>query len=43
MIRHIIDDLESSSDDSDEKLIKAIRLMFFEGAIFKMYFSREQF
>ena len=36
LIRHIIDDLESSSDefgdsvDSDEEYIKAMRLMVFE-------------
>ena len=36
-IRHIIDDLKSSSDesdDSDEEWMKAIRLMFFEKVIF---------
>ena len=29
MIRHIIDDLESSSDDSDEEFIKAMRIICF--------------
>ena len=28
MIRHINDDLESSSDDSDEEQIKGIRKMY---------------
>ena len=41
--RHIIDDLESSSDDSDEEKIKAMKLMFLEKKILKMYFLREQF
>ena len=39
-IRHIIDDLESSSndsDDSDDKQIKAMRLFFFEEAFLKTY------
>ena len=40
MIRHIIDDLETSSDDSDEEEIKATRLMFFEKAIVKMSFLK---
>ena len=42
VIRHIINDLESSSDDSDdsdEKWMKAVRLMFFEKVIFKMFDS----
>ena len=51
VLRHIIDHLQSSSDDSDdfdEKQIKAIRLMcfenvFFEKVILKMSFLREQF
>ena len=37
VIRHIIEDLESSSDDSDdsgEEQNKAIRLIFLEKAIF---------
>ena len=45
VIRHI-DDLESSSDDSDdsnEELIKAMKLMFLEKTILKMYFFREEF
>ena len=50
-ISHIIDDLESSSDDSDnseEEQIKAMKLMFLEKTILKiqfskMYFLREQF
>ena len=42
VIRHIINDLKSSSDDSDdsdEKWMKAVRLMFFEKVIFKMFDS----
>ena len=38
VIRHVIGDLESSSEDSDEEQIKAIRLMFFDRAISNMYF-----
>ena len=30
VIRHVIDDLESSSDDSNEKLIKAMKIMYFD-------------
>ena len=30
--------MESSSDNSDEEYIKAVRLMLFETAILKMYF-----
>ena len=39
VIRHIIDDLESSfdySDDSEEELIKAMTLMFLEKTILKI-------
>ena len=36
VIRHIIDDLESSCDDSDEEWIKATKLMFLETRILKM-------
>ena len=39
-IRYIIDDLESSSndsDDSDDEQIKAMRLLFFEETILKMH------
>ena len=35
VIRHIKDDF---SDDSEEKWIKVIRLMFFDRAILRMYF-----
>ena len=38
VVRHIIDDLETSSDDSDvsnEELIKAMRLMLFENVLFE--------
>ena len=44
--RHITDDLESSFDDSDEGQIKnkcQDNNVFFEGAILKIYFLREQF
>ena len=41
VIRPIIDDLESFSDDSDEKYIKAMKLMFLEKTIFKnVFFER---
>ena len=44
VIRPIIDDLESfsdDSDDSDEKYIKAMKLMFLEKTIFKnVFFER---
>ena len=42
VIRHIINDLESSSDDSDDsdkKWMKAVRLVIFEKVIFKMFDS----
>ena len=50
-IKHIIDDLQSSfddSDDSDEEQIKAMRLRCFENHVFekvilKNVFLREQF
>ena len=29
-MRHIIDDLESPSDDSDEDQIKVVRIMYFD-------------
>ena len=38
--RYIIDDLESSSDDSDEDQIKAMRLIFSKKAISKIYFLK---
>ena len=44
MVRHIIDDLENSSDDFDEEQIKDIRLMLFCGsnfANFDYFFERE--
>ena len=40
-VRYIIDDLESSSDDSDEEQIKATRLMFSEKAILKIFSLRK--
>ena len=51
VLRHIIDHLQSSSDNSngfDQKQIKANRLMCFENVFFakvhlKMSFLREQF
>ena len=46
VIRYIIDDLETSfddSNDSDEEWIKDIKSMCLEKIIFKMYFLREQF
>ena len=42
MIRHI-DNLESFSDDSDEELMKTVKLMISERAVLKMYFWEEQF
>ena len=42
VIKYIIDGLESFSDDSHEEQIKAIRLMFFEGAILKKYFFKKE-
>ena len=51
LILHGIDDFESSSDDSDEEQIKAVRVIYFserhfenvvfERAILKMYFMTE--
>ena len=38
LIRHITDDLESSSDDSDEEYIKAIRLVFLWESNFESVF-----
>ena len=38
MVRHIIDDLENSSDDFDEEQIKDIRLMLFCGSNFELAF-----
>ena len=54
IIRHIIDDFESSSDDSDDSgdpdhgWIKTMKLIFLEKTILKinfskMYFLREKF
>ena len=43
VIRHNIDDLESSSDDSDEEQIKAMKLMFLEKTILKMQYSETDF
>ena len=40
---HIIYTIESSSDDFDEEQIKAIRLIIFERAIWKMYFCGSDF
>ena len=43
LIRHIIDNLSDSfySHESDQELIKTIRLMIFESTLLKMYFSRK--
>ena len=44
--RHIIEDLESSSDDSDDsdkEYIKAVKLMFLEKTILKMQFPKMYF
>ena len=41
--RHIIVDLESSSDDSYEEQIKAMKVIFFEKAILKKKFSNRFF
>ena len=38
VLRHIINDLQSSSDDSDEELIKDVKLMFLEKIIFENEF-----
>ena len=46
VVSHIVDDLESSSDDSDdsdEEQIKYRKLMFVEKTIFENVFLREQF
>ena len=46
VVSHIVDDLESSSDDSDdsdEEQIKYRKLMFVEKTIFDNVFLREQF
>ena len=45
LIRHIIDNLSDSfySHESDQELIKTIRLMIFESTLLKMYFSRKQY
>ena len=43
LIRHIIDNLSDSfySHESDQELIKTIRLMIFESTLLKMYFMRK--
>ena len=44
VIRHIIDDLQSSDDDSDEEYVKAkYEDIFLKEAILKMHFLKEQF
>ena len=43
VIRNIMDDLESSSDDYDKEQIKAMSLMCFEKAILKNTFFENVF